>query len=204
MQINGENFTKRLQAALWDAVAQAQALNHEYIGTEHLLLALLASRGGCGATALRSLGVDLQVTARQVMTIVQPGMGRHYPSSGALLPFTSRAKKVLELGKDEARTLNHHVVGTGHLLLGMLAEGKGIAAQVLLNSGVDLDKARAQVLTVLRTTSDEDRQQANEVPAGEQPAFVRVVLEYMNGAVVSKDFTTAWEAAAFLQGEGRV
>jgi ATP-dependent Clp protease ATP-binding subunit ClpC len=202
--MNDYNYTQRMQATLWDAVAQAQALNHEYIGTEHLLLALLAGRDSCGATALRSLGVDLQATTNRVLAIVQRGWGKHDHSSRALLPFTSRAKKVLELGKEEAQTLNHTFIGTEHLLLGMLAEGKGIAAQVLLDSGVDRDKARSQVLAILGTTSDDDRHRANEVPPGEQPAFVRVVLEYMNGAVLSKQFTTTREAAAFLEGEGRV
>jgi hypothetical protein len=86
----------------------------------------------------------------------------------------------------------------------MLAEGKGIAAQVLQDSGVDLEKARSQVVAILGTTSDDDSRASNEVPAGDQPASVRVVLEYMNGAVVSKQFTTTREAAAFLEGEGRV
>ena len=201
MQITGYNFTKRLQGTLWDAVAQAQALNHEYIGTEHLLLALLAGRDACGATALRGLGVDLQATANRVLTTVKRGIGVRDASSGALLPFTSRSKAVLELAKEEAHRLNHALIGTEHLLLGMLAEGKGIAAQVLQDAGVDLEKARSQVVAILGTTSDDDRQRTNAVPAGEQPAFVRVVLEYTNGAVVSKDFTTTREAMVFLDGQ---
>jgi ATP-dependent Clp protease ATP-binding subunit ClpC len=204
MQIAGYNFTRRLQGTLWDAVAQAQALNHEYIGTEHLLLALLVGRDGCGAAALRTLGVDLQGTANRVLTIVQHGVGSHDPSSGALLPFTSRSKKVLELAKEEAKALNHALIGTEHLLLGMLAEGKGIAAQVLHDAGVDLEKARAQVVAILGTTSDDDSRASNQVPAGDQPASVRVVLEYMNGAVVSNHFTTTREAMGFLEEQGRV
>lgn len=85
----------------------------------------------------------------------------------------------------------------------MLAEGKGIAAQVLMDGGVDLEKARSQIVAIRETTQD-DGFPTNEVPAGEPPEFVRVVLEYTNGAVVSKDFTTSREAVVFLEGQGRV
>jgi ATP-dependent Clp protease ATP-binding subunit ClpA len=114
---------------------------------------------------------------------------------------TSRGKKVLELAKEEARSLDHPLIGTEHLLLGMLVEGKGVAAQVLHESGVDLEKARSRVLTIRETIADDDHY---DVPADEQPALVRVVLEYVNGAVLSKQFTTAREAAAFLEEQGRV
>lgn len=198
------NFTKRMQATLWDAVARAQALGHEYIGTEHLLLALVAKRDGLGAAALRSLAVDTEAAANRVLTVVQRGRGMPDASSAALLPFTSRSKKVLELAKEEAQALHHPLIGTEHLLLGMLAEGKGIAAQVLMDSGVDLENARKQVITLRETTSDDDRGRDNEVLVGEPPAIVRVELEYMNGAIVSRRFTTTREATAFLEGEGRV
>lgn len=201
MRIAGYNFTERMQATLWDAVGEAQALNHEYIGTEHLLLALLRNTEGCGAAALRGLGVDLRAAANRVLTIVHRGTATLDHSSRALLPFSSRSKKVLELAKEEAHTLNHALIGTEHLLLGMLVEGKGIAAGVLMDSGVDLEKARSQVMAIRQTTSDDERR---EVPAGEQPAFVRVVLEYMNGAVVSRQFTTTREAATFLEGHEHV
>ena len=204
MQIPGYDFTKQMQATLWDAVAQAQALGHEYIGTEHLLLALLARRDGLGAATLRSLGVDTKAAQNRILTVIQRGQGRYGASSGALLPFTSRSKRVLELASAEAQRLHHPLIGTEHLLLGMLAEGKGIAAQVLMESGVDLDKARRQVIALRETTSDDDHGRANEAPIGEPPAIVRVELEYMNGAIVSRQFTTMREATAFLEGEGRV
>ena len=204
MRIEGYDFTERMEATLWDAVGEAQALNHEYIGTEHLLIALLRAREGCGATALRRLGVDVHAATKRVLTVVQRGKGEHTTSSGALLPFTSRSKKVLELAKEEAQALHHPLIGTEHLLLGILAEGKGIAAQVLVAAGVGLEKARGQVIAVCETTSDDDRGRDKEVPVGEQPAIVRVALEYMNGAIVSKQFTTTREATAFLEGEGRV
>ena len=204
MQIDGYDFTQRMQATLWDAVAQAQALNHEYIGTEHLLLALLAGGEGCAATALRRLAVDRQAVAHRVLTLVRRGMGRRDASSGALLPFSSRSKKVLELARDEAKTLNHAVIGTEHLLLGILREGKGVAAQALTDAGVDLHRARSHILAIRGTASDDDRHRGNEAPSGEAPAFVRVVLEYENGAVVSKHFTTTREALVFLEEQGRV
>jgi len=198
MHIDGYNFTKRMQATFWGAVGEAQSLGQEYIGTEHLLLALLAGGVGCGAAALRSLGVDLHATENRVLAILQRSRGLRGASSGALLPVTSRGKKVLELAKEEARSLNHPVIGTEHLLLGMLVEGKGVAAQVLHEHGVDLDKARSRVLSLRETISDDDDL---DVPVGEQPTFVRVMLEYMNGAVVSKQFASAREAAAFLEGQ---
>jgi ATP-dependent Clp protease ATP-binding subunit ClpC len=204
MQIPGYDLTKRMQATLWDAVAQAQMLGHEYIGTEHLLLALLARRDGLGTAALRSLGVDTKAAQDRILTVIQRGQGSYGASSAALLPFSSRSKKVLELAKGEARALHHPLIGTEHLLLGMVAEGKGIAAQVLMDSGVDLEKARKQVIALRETSSDDDHGRANEVPVGEPPAIVRVEVEYMNGAIVSRQFTTTREATAFLEGEGRV
>src|SRR6185437_4395953 len=138
MQIDGSNFTKRLQATLWDAVAQAQMLGQEYIGTEHLLLALAANRDGLGAAALRGLGVDTQAVDNRMLTLLQRSRSSYGGSSRALLPFSSRSKKVLELAKGEAQALHHPLIGTDHLLMAMLAEGGGIAAQVLMDSGVDL------------------------------------------------------------------
>ena len=204
MQIPGYDFTKRMQETLWDAVAQAQMLGNEYIGTEHLLLALVAKRDGLGVAALRGLGVDTQAVDNRMLTILQRSRSRYGGSSRALLPFTSRSKKVLELASKEAQTLHHPLIGTEHLLLGMLAEGKGVAAGVLMESGVDLEKARKQVIALRETTSDDDYGRDNEVPIGEPPAIVRVELEYMNGAIVSRQFTTTREATAFLEGEGRV
>lgn len=150
------------------------------------------------------LGVDTEAARNRMLTILQRGQGRYDASSAALLPFTSRSKKVLELAKEEAQALHHPLVGTEHLLLGLLAEGKGIAAQVLMDSGASLEKAGKQVVALREMTSDDDRSRDNEVPVGEHPAIVRVELEYMNGAIVSRQFTTTREATAFLEGDGRV
>lgn len=152
-------------------------------------------------TALRNLGVDLKAAATRVLTVVRRGRTQLHASSAALLPFTSRAKKVLEIAAGEAQALNHSFVGTEHLLLGLVAEEKGVAAQVLFEAGVGLAKARAEVLAILGTASDQVRHATNEVPANERPSRVAVVLEYQNGAVVSKHFTTMRDAIAFLEAQ---
>jgi ATP-dependent Clp protease ATP-binding subunit ClpC len=195
------DFTERMHAILGDAAGEAQALSHEYIGTEHLLLALLAAKESCGATALHNLGVDLKATANRVLTAVQRGRRVISISSAALLPFTSRAKNVLELAAEEARAWNHSHVGTEHLLLGLVAEGKGIAAQVLFEAGVGLANARAAVLAILGTAPDHVTRATKVTPANEQASHVAVVLEYKNGAVVSKHFTTPDDAIAFLEAQ---
>jgi ATP-dependent Clp protease ATP-binding subunit ClpC len=143
----------------------------------------------------------LKAASNRVLTVVQRGRSQHNASSGALLPLTSRAKKVLELAAEEARAWNHSYVGTEHLLLGLVAEGKGIAAQVLFEAGVGLARARAEVLAILGTQPDHVRDTANEVPANEPPSRVAVVLEYKNGAVVSKHSTTTGDAIGFLEGQ---
>jgi ATP-dependent Clp protease ATP-binding subunit ClpC len=194
-----ENFTKRMRALLFDAAGEAQDLNHEYIGTEHLLLALVAARESCGTTALRQLGVDLATMANRVRGIIKRGSGDSHHSSRALLPLTSRAKSVLELAAGHARALNNSYTGTEHLLLGLVAEGKGIAAQVLFESGVDLPKARAEVLRILGTELNRVGDAGDAVPANERPTRVTVVLEFENGATISERFPTTHEAIAFLQ-----
>jgi len=197
------NFTKHMNALLGNAAGEAQTLNHEYIGTEHLLLALLAAKESAGATALHNLGVDLKATANRVVAIVHRGSRHLIGSSVALLPFTSRAKKVLDLAAEEARTWNHSYVGTEHLLLGLIAEGKGIAAQVLFEAGVGLAKARAEVLRILGTELEQVRHATDDSPADEAPSRVAVVLGYKNGAVVSQHFTTPREAIAFRETQRR-
>jgi ATP-dependent Clp protease ATP-binding subunit ClpC len=184
---------------LFAAAGEAQALNHEYIGTEHLLLALLAAPESCGATALGNLRVDLVKTRNRVLAIVHAGKTYQSRPSAALLPLTTRAKTVLALAGEEARSLNHTYTGTEHLLLGLLAEGKGIAAQVLFEAGVALPRARAEVLRIVGVELEPAGNARAEVPTNEAPSRVAVVLEYGNGAVVSKHFATTREAIAFLQ-----
>lgn len=195
------NLTERMHAILRDAAGEAQALNHEYIGTEHLLLALLAANESCGAAALRNLGVDLKAMVNRMLSVVTRGRPQQSTSSRALLPLTTRAKQVLALAAEEARTLNHSYVGTEHLLLGLVAETKGIAAQVLFEAGVGLANARAEVLAILDTAQEDVRHAAHEAPANEPPSRVALVLEYENGAVISKHFTNTREAIAFLEAQ---
>jgi carboxymethylenebutenolidase len=147
--MNGYNFTERVRKVLAYAREEAVRLRHEYVGTEHQLLGLLREGEGVGATVLKNLGADLDQLRQRIEASIQAGTpGRHV---GPDLPYTSRAKKVLELGMESARELNHSYVGTEHLLLGLLREKQGIAAQVLVESGVTLDRTRAEVLTILGT-----------------------------------------------------
>jgi ATP-dependent Clp protease ATP-binding subunit ClpC len=132
---------------------EAQRFNHEYIGTEHILLGLIKEGSGVAAKTLEAMGVDLRNVRLKVEEVVQSGpemvtMGK--------LPQTPRAKKVIEYSMDEARTLNHNYIGTEHILLGLLREKEGIAASVLGNLGVSLDDVRAEVLALLGYREESD------------------------------------------------
>lgn len=141
-----ENFTPRAQRVLHLARKEAEQFNHNYVGTEHILLGLVALGSGVAVSALQSMGVDLQSLRLEVEKAV--GTGSDTKMSGNI-PFTPRAKKVLALAASEARSLNHSYVGTEHILLGLLREGEGIAARVLENMGVDLDEAREEIMAML-------------------------------------------------------
>ncbi|MFM7057605.1 MAG: ATP-dependent Clp protease ATP-binding subunit [Planctomycetota bacterium] len=141
-----ERFTDRARKVMQLANQEAQRFNHEYIGTEHILLGLVKEGSGVAANVLKNLDVDLRKIRIEVEKIVQTGpdmvtMGK--------LPQTPRAKKVIEYAMDEARNLNHNYVGTEHLLLGLLREQEGVAAQVLMNLGMKLDDVREEVLNLL-------------------------------------------------------
>ncbi len=144
--MNGYNFTDRVRKVLQMAREEAARLQHEYVGTEHILLGLLHEGGGVAAAALTNLKVDFEAVAANVYDTVKKGNNE---SRSLDLPYTSRAKKVLELSMSEARELNHTYVGTEHLLLGVLREKKGIAAQALIDAGITLEMARAEVLRLL-------------------------------------------------------
>ena len=128
---------------------EAARLHHEYVGTEHILLGLIREGEGVAATVLQNLSVELDDIQQKIEETVKKGKAGQ--TTGPDLPYTSRAKKVLELAMSEARELNHSYVGTEHLLLGLLREEKGIAAQVLTDAGVNLDAARAETLRILGT-----------------------------------------------------
>ena len=147
--VSGYNFTDNIRRALAQARAEAVALNHEYVGAEHLLLGMLAFDEGFGCTALRNLGVNISRAVELILARVKRGQPR--PGMGPDLPYTSRAKKVLELAMTEARDLNHSYVGTEHLLLGLLREGTGVAMDALLSLGVTLESARIQVTLILES-----------------------------------------------------
>jgi len=141
-----QRFTDRARKVMQLANQEAQRFNHEYIGTEHILLGLVAEGSGVAANVLRNLKVDLTRVRAEVEQIVQAGpdmvtMGK--------LPQTPRAKKVIEYAIEESRDLKHNYVGTEHLLLGLLREDEGVAGQVLLNLGLDASAVRAEVLRLL-------------------------------------------------------
>src|SRR5678816_407345 len=132
--MNGYNFTERVRKVLAMAREEAARLHHEYVGTEHILLGLIREGEGVAATVLQNLSVELDDIQQKIEETVKKGKAGQ--TTGPDLPYTSRAKKVLELAMSEARELNHSYVGTEHLLLGLLREEKGIAAQVLTDAGV--------------------------------------------------------------------
>jgi prophage maintenance system killer protein len=138
-------FTDRARRAVHLAQEEARLLRHDYVGTEHLLLGLLYEGAGVAAKALESLSISREDVRGQVEEIIGHGQG----SRSGHLPFTARAKKVLELSPREALALGHHYIGTEHLLLGLLREGKGVAAQVLTRLGSDHAQVRERVLSVL-------------------------------------------------------
>src|SRR3954468_20852078 len=140
-----DKFTERARKVLTLAQEEAQRFNHNYIGTEHLLLGLVREGDGVAARVLNNMGVQLPKVRSAVEFII--GRGDQAPTGD--IGLTPRAKKVIELAVDEARRLNHHYIGTEHLLLGLVREGEGIAAGVLESLGVNLEKVRAQVMQVV-------------------------------------------------------
>ena len=152
-----ERLTDRARKVMALANQEAQRFNHEYIGTEHILLGLVKEGSGVGANVLKNLGIDLRKVRLEVEKLVKSGpemvtMGK--------LPQTPRAKKVIEYAIKEARNLNHNYVGTEHLLLGLLREQDGVAAQVLLNLGLKLEEVREEVLNLLGAGGDSEQENA--------------------------------------------
>ena len=140
-----ERFTDRARRVVVLAQEEARMLNHNYIGTEHILLGLIHEGEGVAAKGLESLGISLEAVRAQVEEII--GQGQQAPSGH--IPFTPRAKKVLELSLREALQLGHNYIGTEHILLGLIREGEGVAAQVLVKLGADLTRVRQQVIQLL-------------------------------------------------------
>jgi ATP-dependent Clp protease ATP-binding subunit ClpC len=140
-----ERFTDRARRVVVLAQDEARRLNHNYIGTEHILLGLIHEGEGVAAKALESLGINLNAVRTQVEEIIGRGQQAH-PGH---IPFTPRAKKVLELSLRESLQLGHNYIGTEHILLGLIREGDGVAAQVLVKLGADLNRVRQQVIELI-------------------------------------------------------
>jgi ATP-dependent Clp protease ATP-binding subunit ClpC len=140
-----ERFTDRARRVVVLAQDEARMLNHRYIGTEHILLALIDEGEGVAARALAEMEISLEAVRREAEELV--GQGQQAPSGH--IPFTPQAKKVLQLSLREAVQLGHNYIGTEHILLGLIREGEGVAAQVLVRLGADLNRVRQQVIELL-------------------------------------------------------
>jgi ATP-dependent Clp protease ATP-binding subunit ClpC len=161
-------FTEKAQQALVFAQQEAVAINHNYVGTEHLLLGLVRQGDGVAAAALKNLGADLENMRNEIIKIV----GKGDEGSTQIVGYTPRTKRVLELGLAEARNLGHTYIGTEHLLLGLLKEGEGVAAKVLHDLNISLEKVRQEVMSQLDTNSSAkgngQRKQKSKTPNLEQ------------------------------------
>ncbi len=159
-----DRFTDRARRVIVLAQDEARMLNHNYIGTEHILLGLIHEGEGVAAKALEALGISLEAVREQVEEII--GQGQQAPTGH--IPFTPRAKKVLELSMREALQINHPYIGTEHILLGLIREGEGVAAQVLIKLGADLNRVRNQVLQLLSGFQGKEAATAGAPDAGPQ------------------------------------
>jgi ATP-dependent Clp protease ATP-binding subunit ClpC len=169
-----ERFTDRARRVVVLAQEEARLLNHNYIGTEHVLLGLIHEGEGVAAKALESLGISLEAVRNQVEEII--GQGGSSPSGH--IPFTPRAKKVLELSLREALQLGHNYIGTEHILLGLIREGEGVAAQVLVKLGADLSRVRQQVIQLLSGyAGGKEGAAATAGPGGEPSPSGSLVLD---------------------------
>ena len=157
-----ERFTDRARRVVVLAQEEARMLDHNYIGTEHLLLGLIHEGEGVAAKALEALGISLDAVRQQVEAII--GRGQQAPSGH--IPFTPRAKRVLELSLRESGQLGHNYLGTEHILLGLVREGEGVAAQVLMKLGGDLNRVRQMVIQLLQGHGAEARPKPRSMRAG--------------------------------------
>src|SRR3977135_2956582 len=168
-----ERFTDRARRVVGLAQEEASMLNHKYIATEHILLGLIHEGEGVAAKALESLGISLEGVRQQVEEII--GQGQQAPSGH--IPFTPRAKKVLELSLREALQLGHNYIGTEHILLGLIREGEGVAAQVLVKLGADLNRVRQQVMQLVSGGQGKAPDEGGAGGRGECPPCPSLVLD---------------------------
>jgi ATP-dependent Clp protease ATP-binding subunit ClpA len=185
MTMQGYNFTERVRRVLARAREAAMELHHEYVGTEHLLLAVADEDDGVATAVLNNLGVRSDDIVARVRDAIKPG--NELRQFGPDLPYTSRAKKVLELSMAETRLFGHNYVGTEHLLLGIIAEQKGVAAQVLYTLGVSLDNARAETRAILGTKAGGTGPPDTLVAHAATPGYARSRSPY--GVALVEDFT---------------
>ena len=174
-----ERFTDRARRVVVLAQEEARMLNHNYIGTEHILLGLIHEGDGVAARTLESLEISLDAVRQQVEEII--GQGQQAPSGH--IPFTPRAKKVLELSLREALQLGHNYIGTEHILLGLIREGDGVAAQVLVKLGAELNRVRLQVIELI---SGQQPQPGRRPPREGAPvAEVQARLDVVEGRLAA-------------------
>src|SRR5918995_6779997 len=167
-----ERFTDRARRVVVLAQEEARMLNHNYIGTEHILLGLIHEGEGVAAKALESLGISLEAVRAQVEEII--GQGQSAPTGH--IPFTPRAKKVLELSLREALSLGHHYIGTEHVLLGLVRENDGVAARILLDFDADAEKIRNEIIRML--SGPGRRQSGASVAPGEKTKSSKLLDQF--------------------------
>jgi ATP-dependent Clp protease ATP-binding subunit ClpC len=195
------NFSERVRRVLARARDEAVQLNHEYVGTEHILLAIAAEREGVARTVFDTLRIDLDEVKNQVFAFVMAGNPAR--PTGPDLPYTSRAKHVLELSMSEARELNHSYVGTEHLLLGLIREEKGIGAQVLTQAGLTLDGVRKETLRILGMPAIEAAALLAAIKKTNAIINISIDVSYADGSTTHKEFSSAATAMLFLGREHR-
>jgi Clp amino terminal domain, pathogenicity island component len=196
-----ERFTDRARRVVVLAQEEARLLNHNYIGTEHILLGLIHEGEGVAAKALESLGISLEAVRIEVEEII--GQGQSAPVGR--IPFTPRTKKVLELSLREAKQLGHNYIGTEHILLGLIREGEGVAAQVLVRLGAELPRVRQQVIKVLTGYAAEEASARTRLVRMTVPGDLRELEEQLaqvrrqkQAAIDAEDFD---QASALLDRE---
>jgi hypothetical protein len=181
-----ERFTARARRVVVLAQEEARMLDHNYIGTEHILLGLIREGEGVAAKALESLGISLEAVRQQVEEII--GLGEQAPSGH--IPFTARAKKVLELSLHEAPQLGQNYIGSEHILLALIREGDGVAAQVLVKLGADLIRVRQQVIQLLHGWHSEELETAHTElsarPVGGSERWLLAALQARVSAIESR------------------
>lgn len=191
--MNGHNFTERVRKILMLAREDAMARQHEYVDTEHLLLGLIAEGEGVGVAALQCVGVDVGAVKARVEAVLP--QGNALPPGGPDLPYTSRAKQVIEFAMVEALECNHSYVGSEHLLLGLLREQRGIAAQVLTASGAPIEVVRKETLRLLGADA---AQEQVTVPNG-NIASIAIEVRLADESRVRRDFRNVADALKFLK-----